>query len=217
MTQAAPKLRRKILILKSAAFLCAAAALVMIFTPQSAEPPSAALGIGSHILSGSDVEQEISEPNFSGVTQLGEALSITAHTARLLNAENRKRIDLDAPSLSLSPKGGQWFEAHAQKGRIDVEAQTAALEGAAEFKSEAGFRGETGQIEVDLALGLISSPGQVTLDARQGSITAGSMLIYQDHEQNAPVLLFQNGVKLVYTPAEPATEADMTPRQRETE
>ncbi|MGB0902187.1 LPS export ABC transporter periplasmic protein LptC [Halocynthiibacter sp.] len=139
-------------------------------------------------------------PNFTGVTQNGTALSIQARTAtpdptdpRLLDAEGL-RAAIDTPS-------GTRFDIMSDQGHMNGAEQVFTLTGDVEIESSAGMRMTTGQLDTAMDGSVMNAPGPVSVTGRFGSFDANSMeLAVEEPGGNTYVLVFKGGVKLVYTP-----------------
>ncbi|WP_347311796.1 hypothetical protein [Defluviimonas sp. SAOS-178_SWC] len=146
-------------------------------------------------------DQRLTAPEYSGVTVDGAALMIQAHTARpgtdtgAATADNLVAV-YEAP-------GGLRIDLSAAEGRIDEGAGRMSLTGDVRIVTSSGYRMATPGLDSALDRTELHSNGAVRAEAPYGTIDAGNMEIrHEDAEIPGYVLLFNEGVKLIYQPAE---------------
>ncbi|MGH1330156.1 MAG: hypothetical protein ACRBBK_04690 [Paracoccaceae bacterium] len=144
-------------------------------------------------------EQRIGGPTFSGVTSDGAALTISAAAVRpnLGDTDTASASEIDAEVLLPI---GTTVTLHALDGVIDAATKTAELGGGVKITTSTGYRIQTDRLAALLDSTRLESGGAITADGPLGSISAGRMLISRDAQSSAYLLVFKDGVKLIYTP-----------------
>mgnify|MGYP002173189719 CR=1 FL=1 len=95
---------------------------------------------------------------------------------------------------------GTHIDIRAGRGEINNATRIARLTGLARIETSNGYEMETAGITANLTTGQITSDGALEIQAPFGSLTAGQMIIETPEGMGGQVMLFQNGVRLVYTP-----------------
>ena len=146
---------------------------------------------------------QITNPQFSGVTTAGDAFSVSA-TVAMPDAPKPGRIDLENPNTTVNFASGVDLSSSANAGSLDIRQNLARLDGDVSLETSNGYRATAESLQLDFRTGNVDSPGQVTASGPIGSIEAGAMELKQDLDDNprggASVLIFKNGVKVIYTP-----------------
>lgn len=148
-------------------------------------------------------EQRISAPNYSGVTTDGSAISITATTARP-DPDNRDQVQATDLRAELETSTGGFYELSSLTGHIDTGAGHAVLDGGVIITTPSGYRITSERLDTELERTEITSPGPVQAEGPAGTLEAGQMILTragEDDEESGYLLVFKNGVKLIYTPA----------------
>lgn len=144
-------------------------------------------------------EQRLEKPSYATVTRDGSELEISADVVR---------PDLSTPDVvnstvihgSLRIPGNGTVTMKANDGVIDGPTKIAELSGDVEIVTSTGYTITSERIATLLDVSKIESPGTVEAEGPAGDLTAGSMEISQDPETDAYLLVFKNGVKLIYQP-----------------
>ena len=147
--------------------------------------------------------QEMTNPQFSGVTSRGDAYSMSAQRARL-DAPIPNSLHLESPRIEIDFRDGRKLRASARSASLDVGKRSTVLEGGVRIWTSDDFVAETEKILVDFRTGRAISPLRASARAPFGSIDAGSMAVYSDsegaHDGSTSVLMFERGVKVVIRP-----------------
>ncbi|WP_166417681.1 LPS export ABC transporter periplasmic protein LptC [Cochlodiniinecator piscidefendens] len=145
-------------------------------------------------------EQRMSQPAYSGVTANGEMLSFTAQTVRP-DSGNQGQFTAENLSMSIETPSGLSFTATAGKGGLDDATQVARLEDQVHLSTSSGFEIDTDAITTSIDGSLFITDGQIDAIGPFGTLTAGRAHIEALEETpNQYVLIFNEGVKLIYTP-----------------
>jgi len=145
-------------------------------------------------------DPRINTPDFAGVTEDGAALTIKAESARP-DPINKGSATALKPILVIETPDGVRTEISAELGMIDNAAGTVLLQGAVQLMTTLGYRVETSAISASLDRTSVMTDGQISATGPLGALTAGKMeLVLADPASNTYVLMFTQGVKLVYDP-----------------
>jgi len=144
-------------------------------------------------------EQRISGPQFSGVADDGSIIEISAESARPLS-DGANGLSLEGLRASLRSLDGVQIEFSAGMGRIDNTARTAELSSLTRIVSSNGYQMETAGLTADLETGSLLSHGPLEVRTPFGMLEAGELLIETSQTGNGRRMIFQSGVKLIYTP-----------------
>lgn len=149
-------------------------------------------------------EPRITSPAYVGVTREGDAISLTADTA-MPDSGSPDGARATRPRLRLLTPAGGVTEVLADEARIDTQARRLVLTGAVQVDSGQGYRMTSAMIVAALDRSLVESPGVVQAEGPAGRIDAGAMRLERiagsDGAAPRDVLVFKNGVKLVYDPS----------------
>lgn len=197
---------RRVAILKVALPLLAFALLASLFIYSKTNAVREGLIFADSELRRMASEARITNPRFSGVTTAGDAFSVSA-TIATPDAPKPGRIDLEDPSTSISFASGVDLASYAKTGSLDIKTNIARLSGDVFLETSTGYRFEAAEVEMNFRTGNVESPDGVVATGPIGRIEAGSMQLVQDLDKTPDggqsVLIFKNGVKVVYTPREP--------------
>jgi len=138
----------------------------------------------------------LSGAQFSAVADDGSVIELTAHNTR----PNGTTITAETLSAGIDTVDGTRIDITAGTGEIDNGAQTASLTGLARLVTSNGYEMETAGITTNFNTGRIASQGALEVQAPFGSLTAGQLTIETPDGAVGQVMLFQNGVRLVYIP-----------------
>lgn len=145
-------------------------------------------------------EQRIGEPNFAGVTQDGAAVSIVAKAARP-DPQDSKQVTGTDLSATIDMPVGTRVQIAAPQGVIDAANQVAALSGGITLTTSTGYSVATQGLTTALDRTSVISDGAVTAEGPLGTLDAGQVVLTQHNgDDPAYVLVFKDGVKLVYDP-----------------
>ena len=150
------------------------------------------------------VGQRITNPNFSGVTKSGDAFSITAEWA-LPDGPKPSKVELSKPRTTINFQNGGTMRTTSGLGALDLKSSEATLSDGVNLRTTDGYTATSTSVEIDFQTGNVYSEGPVFAQGPVGSIQAGTMTLTQNLDQNQSgnaVLMFNNGVKLIYNPAE---------------
>lgn len=177
--------------------LLALALLSTIFLFSRTLDPSQAIPFSDVDVERIAKEQLLAAPRFSGVTTDGTAISVEAKSARP-DLTNPKRLTATSVSAEFSTLSGDTYSLRSKTAVFDGTQDTLDLAGDVRIESSGGYTLTTQDLSADLALTGLLAPGQIEGTVPGGTISAGRMELVT-HE-GAQLLVFKNGVKLVYDP-----------------
>jgi lipopolysaccharide export system protein LptC len=144
-------------------------------------------------------DQRLSAPRFSGVTDAGAVLAISARSARP-DAIKPDTVSIDDMRLRMDNPSGSHIEVTATRGELDGRAQVARFLGLARLVTSSGFEMETNGLIAELETGLVTSDGLLEIRAPFGKLTAGKVTFRVSATNTGQQMLFTDGVRLIYTP-----------------
>lgn len=147
-------------------------------------------------------EQRVSAPEFSGVTDDGAVIVISAQTARPDDARFDK-VKIENLRMRMDNTDGSHLEVTAIQGELDGKARRASFLGLARLETSSGYEMETNGLIAELETGVVTSEGLLEVRAPFGQLTAGKVTFQMTTEQTTQEMLFTNGVRLIYTPQQP--------------
>ena len=136
------------------------------------------------------------------MTTDGTAIHVTAETARP-DASDPDRASADALTARLEFTDGGFTDITATTGEIDTGAGQAKLSDGVVIDTSTGYHITTDLLTTSLNETRLSTDSTVNADGPLGQLTAGRMDLTPDPD--APgryVVVFKDGVKLVYDPKE---------------
>lgn len=145
-------------------------------------------------------EQRIGAPNYAGVTEDGDAISITATTARP-QVGNAKIISATDLTAVIEDTSGGRIDMMSKSGVIDSEQQQVTMGGGVQILTSTGYIINTKGIVAALDETSMVSDGPITATGPLGSLTAGQMVLEKQNSiEDTHLLVFKGGVKLIYDP-----------------
>lgn len=144
--------------------------------------------------------QGVSNPYFSGQTPAGDIIAVDAASARpdpdLPNIANVQDIH-----VQIDFEDGGTAEFHAGMAELNTRAQTATLSNEVNIRSTTGYELRTNALSIDLLSAYAATDVPLEGKGPLGTFYAGSMEFTGDAAQGNARFHFNNGVKLLYTPA----------------
>jgi len=147
-------------------------------------------------------EQRIGAPNYSGVTSDGSAINLFAESARP-DPKRPELVSLTKLQAKIETAGGNEIDIVAANGTVNTDVQEVTLDGGVLLTTADGYRIETQHLRALLDATELATDGPIVADGPLGRITAGDMTVTNTKDaQNGDdfLLVFKDGVKLVYTP-----------------
>ena len=149
-------------------------------------------------------DQKITNPQFSGLTNLGDSFILKAIEA-MPDSPSPEKIDLISPSLEFDALQGVGFKISSKNGSVNFIKQSAELNGNVYIDMTNGYKAISEKIQLNLKLGNLIAPNSVEASGPYGKIIAGSMELFKDFDnktsQVSGNLNFSDGVTLIYLPS----------------
>jgi lipopolysaccharide export system protein LptC len=144
-------------------------------------------------------EQRLTAPRFSGVTDEGAVVTISARAARP-STTDPSVVAIDDMRLRLENPNGSIIEVTTTSGELNGPEKIARFLGLARLETSTGYEMETNGISAALDTGIITSEGHLEVHAPFGELTAGKVTVQLQTGNAGQQMLFTNGVKLIYKP-----------------
>ncbi len=192
---------RMVAFLKVLLPLAALGLLSTVFLLSRNLNPTATIPFAEHEIAERLREKQITAPVFSGTTENGDEISVTAAEASP-GTSGAPATARDLRASLLTPEGLR-ITLSSKSGTVDFTAKRATFGGNVEIATTTGYLLETALLNTSLDSIDANSPGQVTGDSPIGQLAAGNMTITSENDDGSLHMLFNNGVKLVYTPKQP--------------
>ncbi len=180
--------------------LAALALLATLFLIARQIDPDAAIPLADVDVEQFAREARIGAPEFSGVTEDGTVVSMSAEAARP-DAEDPGRILAERLTARFDAPDGSRIDAVAGAGAMDSAAQRMELGEGVEVTTSTGYRIVSEGFTAALGVSELRSTAPVVAEGPPGRIEAETMMISQNPDDPAAyVLVFNGGVKLIYQP-----------------
>lgn len=189
---------RLVALLKFALPLLALAILSTLFLVSRTIDPSDAIPYAKV-----DVEDRIREPRmtgptYSGVTRDGAAFALSAESAR--PAGDTGNATAEGLTATLVTPGGETTRMIAAEAAIDIATGTVSMMGGVRIEAPQGYVIETQSLTAELDRTEVKTGGAISGFGPLGRLKAGLMVLKQAEPDGRYVLVFKEGVKLMYTP-----------------
>lgn len=144
-------------------------------------------------------DQVLTEPYYAGTTEDGATISLKAARARP-DAGRAGRAVAEDVEAQIRSSRGDLIHISAAEAILDDRLNAAELMGSVVLRTSSGYRVETGGLVSALHELRAESRGPVTAFGPPGTLDAGRLVVTSG-EVGGALLLFTQGVKLVYDPA----------------
>ena len=145
-------------------------------------------------------DSRVTGPRYTGMTPDGAALSVSARVARP-DPDDERTIRAEALNTLVETADGLRVEIAAGQGAFRNNGRHTTLSGGVTAQTSTGYSIRTGEIILDLDGVLMRAQTPVTAESPLGRLNAGGMTLNaSDDEKQSYVLVFNGGVKLIYTP-----------------
>ncbi|MEL6570568.1 MAG: LPS export ABC transporter periplasmic protein LptC [Pseudomonadota bacterium] len=146
-------------------------------------------------------EQQITAPQFSGLTDDGSIVAVQAVEAKP-QADNPDTLLVERLTIDLDTPEGTKLNITSGTSELNTVDQTARLNGLSRVITSTGYTMETNGLTADLKTGEIVSDGELAIQAPFGDVTAGKVRIHVTADGTGQQMVFTQGVRLVYTPGQ---------------
>ncbi len=144
-------------------------------------------------------EQGVTRPSFGGVTGSGATVTLGADSVRPMAGEGL-RLRGDALNVRIEMPDGAVMTIDSPVGEIDTTGRVASLDGGAVVESSLGYTVKTEALTSSFDKVDATTKGPVSVIAPGTTIDAGRMSLSLREDGEGHVLVFNEGVRLVYNP-----------------
>ncbi len=144
-------------------------------------------------------DQQITAPQFSGMTDDGSIIAVQANEAKP-QADNPNALLVEDLMITMDAPDGTTLRITSGTSLLDTVAQTARLDGLSRVITSNGYTMETNGLSADLNSGEVVSDGRLAIQAPFGDLTAGKVRIRTSPDGTGQQMVFTDGVRLLYTP-----------------
>ena len=178
--------------------LTALVILSTLFLLSQSVDPTATIPFAEREMADRMRDQQITAPFFSGTTEAGDEIIVTASLAR----PGGVGTPAEATNLNaqITMVDGVRMTLTSDTGSVAVAKNTATFSGNVVITSTNGFVVRTQLLNTTLSGITADAPGQITGTGPIGDFTAGQMQIREESDGGALHMLFKNGVRLLYDP-----------------
>ncbi len=189
---------RLIAYLKILLPLAALALLSTLFLLSRSVDPQATIPFAKKDVTDRMRDQQVTEPFYSGTTRNGDELLVTARSAR--PAIGDRPASATALMARVITKGGVTIVLNADSGAFQDQSGTARFRGNVVVTTSTGYVVHSDAIDAQLKQFSAISPGKITGTGPIGDFSAGRMHLETKNGSDNAHVLFNGGVKLIYTP-----------------
>ncbi|WP_204112681.1 LPS export ABC transporter periplasmic protein LptC [Shimia biformata] len=143
-------------------------------------------------------DPQLTRPHFTGVTDGGDRISVTAESARPDPAKPTTVV-VTGINTRIDLSGGSRLELKSGSGRLNNADGLVVLSDGVTVTSSNGYQVQTDEILTETRTLNAESTGPVIGTGPMGQFEAGKLVVKQGEEEGEALLFFTNGVKLVYT------------------
>jgi lipopolysaccharide export system protein LptC len=190
---------RRVAVLKRALPLLALALMATVFLVLRTEPPRP-------YTSGTDDDAtdlltapRMTAPSFAGVASDGTEVLLRARTASPPMAPGAG-AQVSGAALTLRLPTGRTIEAEAAEARLDPGQERIVLSGGVSLSDPHGWQVEIETLIAPTDGSSLESPAPVAAQGPAGKVDAGGMVFDRSAGPGREVLVFNRGVRLLYTP-----------------
>ncbi|MCV6592019.1 MAG: LPS export ABC transporter periplasmic protein LptC [Silicimonas sp.] len=194
----ADRYSRLVLWLKVALPLAALGILSTLFFVAETLDPEAAIPYAQVDVARVLAEQGVTRPSFGTVTESGVAITLVADVVR--PDGNRETLSAEDMHATLDLPSGTLVVIDAAQGSVSSARQEAVLEGGARLESTTGYVVTTERLVTSMIDASVVADTEVRATGPLGQIDAGAMELSRAKSAEAHLLVFKNGVRLLYQP-----------------
>ena len=187
---------RRVLWLKVTLPLVALAILSTLFLVAETLDPEAAIPYADVDVDRILEDQGVTRPAFGGLSSDGVQVALAAESVR---PDGTAFLGQELELQMVFPDGGT-IDMTSPSGQIDMTAERAELAGGVRLASTNGYDVETDRIDAGWSVARIETAGPVTATGPVGELEAGRMVLTGGQADTGHLLVFKEGVRLVYEP-----------------
>ncbi|QMU59415.1 MAG: hypothetical protein GKR98_15205 [Boseongicola sp.] len=145
-------------------------------------------------------DQGITAPSFGGMTEDGAEITLGAAAIRPVTENGTTQFRGTELAALINLPNGTSIAIDSPVGLIDPKAQLVTLEGGAELASSLGYFVRTERLVTSFGDVQATANTRVTATGPGGDLVAGAMTLEQRPADGSYLLVFNEGVRLVYHP-----------------
>lgn len=187
---------RMVLWLKITLPLLALAILSTLFLVAETLDPEAAIPFAEVDVSQILSEQGVTRPEFGGVTEDGVTVSMAAEAVRPSGTAYR---GTDLTVQMILPEGST-IDVTSPEGTFDIVGEVATLEGGVLLNSTSGYEVTTEKLRAGWSVATLEAESTVLAEGPIGTLEAGRMSLIPHSDGTGHVLVFKDGIRLIYEP-----------------
>ena len=168
---------------------------LFLFARESGSPPE----IPFSDVAALAADQRISAPRFSGMTENGAMVTISAHSAKP-NINKADTFAIEDVSMRMDTPNGTRIDVTAIHGELNSSAKTAYFTGLTLLETSNGYQMETNGLTSELDTGIVMTDGIIEVHAPYGELTGGRFTARLSKDNTGQHMLFTEGVHLIYVP-----------------
>lgn len=162
--------------------------------PDQSEIPFAQVGLIDKIR-----DQQLSQPYFSGTTEAGDLITLSA-TAIKPDLKNPGSLMAENILTSLSDQAGQTITFAGQRGVYHDKAKQIDMMSGVQILTEDGYQLSAATLSMSFERASLIADGPIQGTGPQGILEAGRLEVTRENPQAGFLIVFKNGVKVVYDP-----------------
>ncbi|RKT32234.1 lipopolysaccharide export system protein LptC [Roseovarius halotolerans] len=179
--------------------LAALALLSMLFLLSRSIGPTKTIPVAEVGLEQRAQEQGASNATFTGMTDEGDLITLSAQAARPY-ADDPSRILADVVESRLTLTSGSLIDILSDEADVNQDDSTIKMTGDVRINTSTGFHMTTDVLNTRFDSLYAQTPGPVTGNGPPGDLDAGRMVIAPNDETGDTHLFFTDGVKVIYQP-----------------
>ncbi|WP_175501287.1 LPS export ABC transporter periplasmic protein LptC [Poseidonocella pacifica] len=144
-------------------------------------------------------EPRVTAPLYAAVTRDGATITVSADTATP-DPASEDQATARKVWARIQTSEGIEYNAVAEEGRIEGN-EIAILRGNVDITTSLGYRLRTEEMTAELGMTRLTTRAEVDADGPLGEINAGRMEVRTEDVTNASVMVFKDGVRLIYRPS----------------
>lgn len=144
-------------------------------------------------------EQGVTRPRFGGTTADGARLVLEAEAIRPVG-DTLSLFRGTSLTAAIDLPEGAHIDIESREGRVDSAAREVTLEGDARLVTSTGYTVETERLTAGFDTFRAEAEGGVKGRGPPGEITAGAMVLERRSADGGYLLVFKDGVRLIYRP-----------------
>ena len=188
---------RFVSIIKVALPLIALVLLSTVFLLSRNADPISTIPFAESDLKQRLADQVITGPVFAGLNATGDEMVVEAETLR---AAGENEQEADHLQIDFQLANGTTVVLTSQDGRVNILKREAILEKDVLFRTSKGTTFATEALIAQMEPLSVVSPGAISGRSPFGTLNAGSMRLETAAETGKRLLVFSNGVRVVYQP-----------------